>query len=116
MFVMCFFFSSRRRHTRFDCDWSSDVCSSDLHASAVVLPAALSTGEAERVTGRAVLAAAVVGYEAITRIGLAVPGAFHARGWHATSTCGVFAAALAVGKVMGLDAKRLASAVGLAGS
>src|SRR2546430_12320996 len=29
MFVF-FFFSSRRRHTRFDCDWSSDVCSSDL--------------------------------------------------------------------------------------
>src|SRR5256886_14334069 len=27
---MLFFFSSRRRHTRFDCDWSSDVCSSDL--------------------------------------------------------------------------------------
>src|SRR5688572_32520573 len=30
MFVVFFFFSSRRRHTRFDCDWSSDVCSSDL--------------------------------------------------------------------------------------
>src|SRR5688572_32801451 len=33
MFLLCicfFFFSSRRRHTRFDCDWSSDVCSSDL--------------------------------------------------------------------------------------
>src|SRR5256886_9778460 len=35
MFSSCswfgvFFFSSRRRHTRFDCDWSSDVCSSDL--------------------------------------------------------------------------------------
>src|SRR5688572_32465198 len=35
-FILCFFFffffffSSRRRHTRFDCDWSSDVCSSDL--------------------------------------------------------------------------------------
>src|SRR5256886_13681152 len=28
-----FFFSSRRRHTRFDCDWSSDVCSSDLAAA-----------------------------------------------------------------------------------
>src|SRR2546430_11064427 len=27
---MMFCFSSRRRHTRFDCDWSSDVCSSDL--------------------------------------------------------------------------------------
>src|SRR5256886_6092339 len=31
-----FFFSSRRRHTRFDCDWSSDVCSSDLETR--VLP------------------------------------------------------------------------------
>src|SRR6478736_9826686 len=30
-----FFFSSRRRHTRFDCDWSSDVCSSDLQIGVV---------------------------------------------------------------------------------
>src|SRR2546430_11983230 len=30
--LVFFFFSSRRRHTRFDCDWSSDVCSSDLNA------------------------------------------------------------------------------------
>src|SRR2546430_7359453 len=30
-----FFFSSRRRHTRFDCDWSSDVCSSDLEVEQV---------------------------------------------------------------------------------
>src|SRR2546430_9441687 len=30
LIVLFFFFSSRRRHTRFDCDWSSDVCSSDL--------------------------------------------------------------------------------------
>src|SRR2546430_11937387 len=37
-----FFFSSRRRHTRFDCDWSSDVCSSDL------FPAALPTKQARR--------------------------------------------------------------------
>src|SRR6266481_6937309 len=28
--MWCFFFSSRRRHTRWNCDWSSDVCSSDL--------------------------------------------------------------------------------------
>src|SRR5688572_20887194 len=31
--VLFFFFSSRRRHTRFDCDWSSDVCSSDLEGA-----------------------------------------------------------------------------------
>src|SRR2546430_9729319 len=41
--AVCFFFSSRRRHTRFDCDWSSDVCSSDLHGvhAAMASPAEL---------------------------------------------------------------------------
>src|SRR2546430_11341924 len=33
IFMFFFFFSSRRRHTRFDCDWSSDVCSSDLQTA-----------------------------------------------------------------------------------
>src|SRR5256885_13223884 len=42
--MLCFFFSSRRRHTRLQGDWSSDVCSSDLRAQglaefAVVVPA-----------------------------------------------------------------------------
>src|SRR5260370_16062860 len=31
-YMLLFFFPSRRRHTRFKCDWSSDVCSSDLYA------------------------------------------------------------------------------------
>src|SRR5690606_40748159 len=35
-FVLPFFFSSRRRHTRFSRDWSSDVCSSDLEQVAFV--------------------------------------------------------------------------------
>src|SRR6266480_7384383 len=34
-FFFFFFFSSRRRHTRLTCDWSSDVCSSDLGAVSV---------------------------------------------------------------------------------
>src|SRR5256886_5523448 len=38
MFYIFFFFSSRRRHTRFDCDWSSDVCSYDLIALATPIP------------------------------------------------------------------------------
>src|SRR5690606_39452070 len=36
--VCCFFFSSRRRHTRFSRDWSSDVCSSDLRRSDDYVP------------------------------------------------------------------------------
>src|SRR5260370_6369340 len=34
--LVFFFFSSRRRHTRFKCDWSSDVCSSDLQCRRLV--------------------------------------------------------------------------------
>src|SRR5215204_7169757 len=50
----CFFFSSRRRHTRSLCDWSSDVCSSDLRravqgarASAARQPAPCRRGRSE---------------------------------------------------------------------
>src|SRR2546430_4586736 len=41
-----FFFSSRRRHTRFDCDWSSDVCSSDLLKAQSELDYLRETGSA----------------------------------------------------------------------
>src|SRR5688572_31743276 len=44
LFFSFFFFSSRRRHTRFDCDWSSDVCSSDL-CGGPRLPAELSAAK-----------------------------------------------------------------------
>src|SRR5690606_40851647 len=37
-FILFFFFSSRRRHTRFSRDWSSDVCSSDLNGSIISMP------------------------------------------------------------------------------
>src|SRR2546430_2965749 len=57
-----FFFSSRRRHTRFDCDWSSDVCSSDLASAGLAAPTschhlefvepALECSVPERRTGR----------------------------------------------------------------
>src|SRR5207237_6234133 len=57
--VVTFFFSSRRRHTRFKCDWSSDVCSSDLARTcasarekgdefAAFGPRALAHGRAQR--------------------------------------------------------------------
>src|SRR2546430_13364578 len=46
-FGFLFFFSSRRRHTIFDCDWSSDVCSSDLKHFAAGFGKERSGGEAE---------------------------------------------------------------------
>jgi 2-methylcitrate dehydratase PrpD len=86
------------------------------HASAVVVPVALALGEAGGLDGREVLTAMVAGYEAITRLGMAAPGAFHARGWHATAVCGVFAAALVAGRLERLDVARLTAALGIAGS
>jgi len=97
-------------------DFDDTHAASITHPSAVVLPAALAVGEAQGADGRAVLTAAVAGYEAIARLGMAAPGAFHARGWHATAVCGPFAAALVAGRLGGLDASHLTAAVGLAGS
>src|SRR2546430_9883479 len=44
-----FFFSSRRRHTRFDCDWSSDVCSSDLKGFGAMPASASAVAREHRV-------------------------------------------------------------------
>jgi 2-methylcitrate dehydratase PrpD len=97
-------------------DYDDTHALSITHASAVVVPVALAIGEAGGLDGRAVLTAIVAGLETITRLGMAVPGAFHARGWHATATCGPFAAALVAGRLEGLDVARLTAAQGLAGS
>src|SRR6266481_4528018 len=45
-FACFFFFSSRRRHTRWNCDWSSDVCSSDLSDVAAIQTTAVRAGDA----------------------------------------------------------------------
>lgn len=87
-----------------------------VHPTAAVLPAALAVGEQVGASGADVLTAAVAGYEVVCRIGAAAPRAFHARGLHATSVCGVLAAASVAGRLSGLDAARLTSALGIAGS
>jgi len=96
----------------FDDTHTDSVC----HASAVLVPAVLALAESERLDGRDALTALVAGYEAMIRIGMAAPGRFHERGWHATAVCGAFGAALAAGKSLGLDANRLAAALGIAAS
>jgi 2-methylcitrate dehydratase PrpD len=97
-------------------DFDDTHAASITHASAVVLPAVLALAESEGADGRATITAAVAGYEAIARIGMAAPGGFHDRGWHATGVCGAFAAALAAGRLLALDPPRLTAALGLSGS
>jgi 2-methylcitrate dehydratase PrpD len=97
-------------------DFDDTHAPSVTHASAVVIPTVLGLGEAGGLDGRAVITAAVAGYEAIARIGMAAPAAFHRQGWHATSVCGTFAAALAAGVCERMDRAALTSALGIAGS
>lgn len=96
------------------CDLDDTHVGSMHHAGASVLPAALAIAERENASGRALLEAAICGYEASLRIGLAVqPSMFH-RGFMATPTCGTLGAALAAGKLLGLGAGDLAGALGAA--
>ncbi len=86
------------------------------HVSVVVCPAAVAAGEAAGSSGRELLAAIVGGNEVVTRIGMAATGAFHARGFHPTSICGIFGATTAAARLAGADDAATASALGIAGS
>jgi len=88
------------------------------HPGATVLPPALAVAQEAGVnaSGRALIAAFVAGNEVMIRIGRATGHTNEARGFHAPGTTGPFGAAVACGHLLGLDAGRMANALGLAGS
>ena len=86
-----------------------------LHPAAPVIPAALAMAEREGASGREFLAAIVVGYEVAIRVGEAM-GPSHYRFWHTTGTCGIFGAAAAAAKILGLSKPEVAMALGSAGT
>jgi 2-methylcitrate dehydratase PrpD len=86
------------------------------HISVVVVPAALAAAQGEDAPGADLLAAVVAGDEIVTRLGMAVGSAFHARGFHPTSVCGVFGATAAVCRLQSLDVPTVTNALGIAGS
>jgi 2-methylcitrate dehydratase PrpD len=86
-----------------------------LHPGPVVIPAALALAAERNTGGPALLDAVVRGYEAMIRIGRAM-GPAHYRHFHPTSTCGPFGAATACASLLGLDADRVAHALGNAGT
>ncbi len=87
-----------------------------IHPTAPVVSAALALAEWRGLSGLSLLEAFVVGGEITCRIGLSVTPGHYARGWHITSTCGVFGAAAASAKLLGFDADRMAAAIGIAAS
>lgn len=85
------------------------------HPGAVVITAAVAAGTETGATGKQLLAAIVAGYEVMTRVGMAANSlGVIERGFHPTATFGVFGAAVAAGKLYGLDANQIAQAWGIA--
>src|SRR5918912_1884782 len=86
-----------------------------FHPGTVVFPAVLATAQHTGASGRDVLVAAVVGYEAGIRIG-AFLGRSHYRVFHTTGTAGTLAAAAAVAHLLGADEHTMLHALGSAGT
>lgn len=97
-------------------DYDDTHTASIAHVSAAVVSATLAVAQSEAATGADALAAAIAGSEVVSRLGMAVGSAFHARGFHPTSVCGVFGASCAAARLGGLGAGTTVNALGIAGS
>jgi 2-methylcitrate dehydratase PrpD len=95
-----------------------DYCDTHLptvvHPTAPLAPALLAMAELRRVSGPDLLLAFALGFEIECRVGLAVSPGHYPKGWHITSTCGVFGAAAGAGKLLGLSPQQLVWALGTA--
>jgi len=96
-------------------DFDDTHAAGSLHSSAPIVPAALAAAEMAGASGKDLIAACVAGYEIQIRLALALdPTDHYARGFHPTATCGVFGAAAAAGRLLGMDADGIQSAFGIA--
>src|SRR3954447_856754 len=83
-----------------------------MHPAAPVAPGLFALAELRSISGRELLHAFVLGVEISCRVGLGVMPTHYRRGWHITATCGIFGAAAASARLLGLDARQTAWALG----
>jgi 2-methylcitrate dehydratase PrpD len=87
-----------------------------VHAGAVIVPAVLAACERHNPDGRMALLGIAVGTEVLCRLSLVVPKAVHKAGFHPTAIFGAMGAAAGVGTALGLNAREIVDALGIAGS
>jgi 2-methylcitrate dehydratase PrpD len=87
-----------------------------VHAGAVIVPAVLAACERHNPDGRMALKGIAVGTEVLCRLSLVVPKAVHKAGFHPTAVFGAMGAAAGVGAALGLNARQIVDALGIAGS
>jgi len=85
-----------------------------IHATPPLAGALFALARERAISGAEFLHAFILGMETTCRIGNAVMPGHYERGWHITSTCGVFGVAAAAGKVLGLNEKQFINALGIA--
>jgi len=93
-----------------------DDCSYSLagHPSVAILPGLLALAESVNANGRDVLISFVTGFETLAHVAHAVHMHHYEKGWHPTSTLGVFGAAAAGSRLLGLDVEQTARALAIA--
>ena len=87
-----------------------------VHAGAVIVPAVLAACERHNPDGRMALIGIAAGTEVLCRLSLVVPKAVHKAGFHPTAVFGAMGAAAGVGAALGLNAREIVNALGIAGS
>ncbi|RPH59705.1 MAG: MmgE/PrpD family protein, partial [Acidobacteria bacterium] len=95
-------------------DYDDTTPQNYIHPSSPVASALFAYASANPVNGRDFLQAFIVGFEAESRVGNAVFPAHYDAGWHITGTAGVFGAAVAIGRLLGLSVQQMIWAIGLA--
>jgi 2-methylcitrate dehydratase PrpD len=85
-----------------------------IHPTAPVAAALLAFAELQRISGADLLLALILGNEVQARIGLAISPSHYNRGWHITSTCGVFGSAAGCGKLAALSDRQMVWSLGIA--
>jgi 2-methylcitrate dehydratase PrpD len=85
-----------------------------IHPTVPVAAAAIALAEHSRATGAQLLHAFILGVEVECRVGNAISPEHYNAGWHITATCGIFGAAAACAKLLDLDTKATAWALGIA--
>jgi len=95
-------------------DYDDTTPKNYIHPSSPVASALFAYASANKVIGRDFVHAFILGFEAESRIGNSVYPAHYDVGWHITGTAGVFGAAVAIGKLIGLDEQQMIWAIGLA--
>ena len=87
-----------------------------IHPAAPVAPPLFALAERQRVSGRELLTAFVMGVEIACRAGNAVSPGHYARGWHITTTCGVLGSAASAAMILNLPDQQFSHALGIAAS